>query len=36
MMELIVHNFLYGFAFALLFYFSGYVVSLIQLLTHWK
>ena len=36
MTELIIHNILYGFAFAILLYFTGYVVPLIQALTKWR
>ena len=35
-MDLIIHNFAIGFAFALFLYFTGYAVPLIQSLARWK
>ena len=36
MTELILSNFFYGFCFCLFFYFTGYVVRLIDIFTKWR
>jgi hypothetical protein len=36
MMELTINSFLYGFVLALIFYFTGLVVPLIQMFARWR